>query len=29
MGHKNLSSINRYISLKEDSIRTAMEKAFG
>jgi integrase/recombinase XerD len=28
MGHKNLSSIYRYISLKEDSIRTAMEKAF-
>ncbi|MGA2094002.1 MAG: site-specific integrase [Candidatus Aminicenantales bacterium] len=29
MGHKSLSSINRYISLKEDSIRAAMEKAFG
>ena len=29
MGHKSLSSINRYISLKEDSIRIAMEKAFG
>lgn len=29
MGHKSLSSINRYISLKEDSIRSAIEKAFG
>jgi integrase len=28
MGHKNLSSIKRYISLKEDSIRAAMDKAF-
>ncbi|MCX6565072.1 MAG: tyrosine-type recombinase/integrase [Candidatus Aminicenantes bacterium] len=28
MGHKNLSSIHRYISMKEDSIRSAMEKAF-
>jgi integrase len=28
LGHKNLSSIKRYISLKEDSIRSAMEKAF-
>jgi integrase len=28
MGHKSLSSINRYISLKENSIRSAMEKAF-
>lgn len=28
MGHKNLTSIHRYISMKEDSIRSAMEKAF-